>query len=318
MSTPHRRRRGPLTTSLALAAAVTLAAAPVASAQSTAQPDGAIAVSSLGATNEIPGSVAGSLGSLAEPAYAEYVALGDSYAAFGDQSDVAAPCARSASNYPGQLDESPAVGELTDVTCGGAVTSDMFEAQHPGVAPQLEALDEDTDLVTLSIGGNDVGFGSIVGCITGGAPGSPRDCESELGSTVSGLIADVYGEDGAVDEIYAEIAERSPGATVIATQYLPLMPATDAAGCQFTQFIGTENLEWAREITQAINDAVDEAARRNGHVSALPVDSTDRSGCAPASERWVVFLDGSENNAASFHPTALGQQAMADAIAAAL
>ena len=324
MSTPHRRRRGPLTTSLALAAAAALVATPAAAAQSTAQPDGAIAVSSLGATNEIPGSVAGSLGSLAEPAYAEYVALGDSYAAFGDQTQradtdgPAAQCGRSLSNYPGQLDANPAVGGLTDVTCGGAVTEDLFEAQHQGVAPQLEALDEDTDLVTLSIGGNDVGFGLIVQCITGGLPGSPRDCESELGTTVSGLIADVYGEDGAVDEIYAEIAERSPGATVIATQYLPLMPATDAAGCQFTQFIGTENLEWAREITQAINDAVDEAARRNGHVSALPVDSTDRSGCAPASERWVVFADGSENNAAPFHPTALGQQAMADAIAAAL
>ena len=78
MSTPHRRRRGPLTTSLALSAAAVLVATPAAAAQSTAQPDGAIAVSSLGATNEIPGSVAGSLGSLAEPAYPEYVALGDS------------------------------------------------------------------------------------------------------------------------------------------------------------------------------------------------------------------------------------------------
>ena len=318
MSTPHRRRRGPLTTSLALAAAAALVATPAAAAQSTAQPDGAIAVSSLGATNEIPGSVAGSLGSLAEPAYPEYVALGDSYAAFGDQSGVAAPCGRSASNYPGLLDANPAVGELTDVTCGGAVTEDLFEAQHPGVAPQLEALDEDTDLVTLSIGGNDVGFGLIVQCITGGLPGSPRDCESELGTTVSGLIADVYGEDGAVADIYAEIAERSPDATVIATQYLPLMPADDADGCAFTQFVGDENLEWAREITQEINDAVDEAARRNGHVSVLPVDDTDRSGCAPADERWVVFADGSENNAAPFHPTALGQQAMAAAIAAAL
>ncbi|MBB1022267.1 SGNH/GDSL hydrolase family protein [Dietzia sp. E1] len=318
MSTPHRRRRGPLTTSLALAAAAALVATPAAAAQSTAQADGAIAVSSLGATNEIPGSVAGSLGSLAEPAYPEYVALGDSYAAFGDQSGVAAPCGRSASNYPGLLDANPAVGELTDVTCGGAVTEDLFEAQHPGVAPQLEALDEDTDLVTLSIGGNDVGFGLIVQCITGGLPGSPRDCESELGTTVSGLIADVYGEDGAVDEIYAEIAERVPGTTVIATQYLPLMPASDADGCAFTQFVGDENLEWAREITQEINDAVDDAARRNGHVSVLPVDDTDRSGCAPADERWVVFADGSENNAAPFHPTALGQQAMAAAIAAAL
>ncbi|EFV92372.1 GDSL family lipase [Dietzia cinnamea P4] len=321
MSTPHRRRRGPLTTSLALAAAAALVATPAAAAQSTAQPDGAIAVSSLGATNVVPGSVAGSLGSLAEPAYSEYVALGDSYAALGDSTEPAdgpVGCGQSLANYPNQLDANPAVGELTDASCGGAVTRDLFEPQRDGVAPQLEALDEDTDLVTLSIGGNDVGFGTIVECITTGAPGSPRDCESELGVTVSNLIADVYGEGGAVDDIYAEIAERSPDVTVIATQYLPLMPADDADGCAFTQFIGDENLEWAREITQEINDAVDEAARRNGHVSVLPVDDADRSGCAPVDERWVVFADGSQNNAAPFHPTALGQQAMAAAIAAAL
>lgn len=325
MSTPHRRRRGPLTTSLALAAAAALVATPAAAAQSTAQPDGAIAVSSLGATNEIPGSVAGSLGSLAEPAYPEYVALGDSYAALGDSTEPAGGpvgCAQSLANYPNQLDANPAVGELTDASCGGAVTRDLFEPQREGVAPQLDALDEDTDLVTLSIGGNDVGFGTIVGCITAHLnPEKPSpliDCRDLLGDTVSSDIDDIYGPGGAVDDIYAEIAERSPDATVIATQYLPLMPADDADGCGFTQAIGAENLAWAREITQEINDAVDEAARRNGHVSVLPVDDTDRSGCAPADERWVVFADGSENNAAPFHPTALGQQAMAAAIAAAL
>ncbi|AWH93204.1 SGNH/GDSL hydrolase family protein [Dietzia lutea] len=321
MSTPHRRRRGPLTTSLAFAAAAALVATPAAAAQSTAQPDGAIAVSSLGTTNEIPGSIAGSLGSLAEPAYPEYVALGDSYAALGDDTEPAdgpVGCGQSLANYPNQLDANPAVGELTDASCGGAVTDDLFEPQRAGVAPQLDALDEDTDLVTLSIGGNDVGFGSIVQCITGGLPGSPRDCESELGATVSGAIDDIYGPGGAVDDIYAEIAERSPDAAVIATQYLPLMPAEGEDGCAFTQFIGDENLEWAREITQEINDAVDEAARRNGHISVLPVDDADRSGCASVDERWVVFADGSQNNAAPFHPTALGQQAMAAAIAAAL
>ncbi|MGF0129825.1 SGNH/GDSL hydrolase family protein [Dietzia cinnamea] len=321
MSTPHRRRRGPLTTSLALAAAAALVATPAAAAQSTAQPDGAIAVSSLGATNEIPGSVAGSLGSLAEPAYAEYVALGDSYAAFGDQSGVAAPCGRSASNYPGLLDANPAVGELTDVTCGGAVTEDLFEAQHPGVAPQLEALDEDTDLVTLSIGGNDVGFGTIVGCITRQGPFAPlpasATCESQVGGTVQNGINRVFGENGAVDGVYDAIAAAAPNATVIATQYMPLMP-DEGETCAFTEQLNPADVQWAREVTDQINDAVAVAAQRSGHVAVMPVDdAVDRSACAPNNKRWTDFT-GEAPGSAPMHPTALGQQAMAAAIAAAL
>ncbi|MFI8591556.1 MULTISPECIES: SGNH/GDSL hydrolase family protein [Dietzia] len=328
LTSPRHRFAGSrtLTTSLALAASVTLAAAPVAAAQSTTQADGAIAVSSLGSTTDAPGSVSGSLGSLASPAYAEYVALGDSYAALGDNTEPAggpAGCGRSLANYPNQLDANPAVGELTDATCGGAQTEDiLIETQYPGAPPQIEALDSDTDLVTLSIGGNDVGFGTIVGCITAhlqpDGPDQPIDCREEIGEVVAQDIADIFGEDGAVDEVYAAIDEASPDATVVAAQYLPLMPASDEDGCFFTTAIGEANLEWSREVTAAINDAVDEAALRNGHISVLPTSDTDRSGCAPVDERWVVFADGSANNTAAFHPTALGQQAMADAIAAAI
>ena len=327
LTTPRRRFAGSrtLTTSLALAASVVLTAAPVAGAQSTTQADGTIAVSSLGATNDIPGSVAGSLGSIAGPAYADYVALGDSYAAFGDQMEPvvtdgpAARCGRSLTNYPNVLDVNTAIGELADATCGGAVTEDIFEEQHSGVAPQIDALDSDTDLVTLSIGGNDVGFGAIVECISGGAPGAPLDCRGQLDDQVSTAIANVFGKVGAVDKVYAAIKQRSPGATVIATQYLPLLPASNEDGCQFTQFIGVDNLNWAREVTARINDAVNAAAVRNGHVSVLPVDTTvDRSACGEADERWTDFTGGAPTNAYPMHPTSLGQQAMADAIAAAI
>lgn len=328
MLTSHRRRFGvsrPLTTSLALAAAVTLAAAPVTAAQSATQPDGAIAVSSLGATNEIPGSVAGSLGSLAAPAYAEYVALGDSYAAFGDQTEPvvtdgpAAQCGRSLTNYPTVLDLNPAVGDLIDATCGGAVTGDLFEGQHPGVAPQIDALDTGTDLVTLSIGGNDVGFSSIVGCITKQGPfATAPNCEAAIGDIVAADIAEVFALDGPVDEIYDAIAEASPAAKVVATQYMPLMPA-DGVTCAFTNALNPADVKWAREVTEAINDAVDAAAVRNGHVSVLPVDTiVDRSACGEPDERWTDFRGGAPTNAAPFHPTALGQQAMAGAIAAAI
>lgn len=328
LTTPRRRFAGSrtLTTSLALAASVVLTAAPVAGAQSTTQADGTIALGSLGSSVGTPVSASGSLGSLSTPAYADYVALGDSYAALGDNTMPAGGpegCGQSLANYPNQLDANHAVGELTDATCGGAQTEDILvDTQYPEAPPQIEALDADTDLVTLSIGGNDVGFGTIVGCITAhlqpAGPDQPIDCREELGGVVAQDIADIFGEGGAVDEVYAAIESASPDATVVAAQYLPLMPASDEDGCLFTTLIGAENLEWAREVTEAINDAVDEAAERNGHISVLPSSDTDRSGCAPVDERWVVFADGSANNTAAFHPTALGQQAMADAIAAAI
>lgn len=331
MFTSSRRRSAgarTLTTSLALAASVALAAAPLASAQSTTEADGAVAVSSLGSSIDA-GSASGSLGSLAQPAYADYVALGDSYAALGDSREptgTPAACGRNLGNYPHQLDANPAVGELTDATCGAARIPDLAGSQTLGTAPntiavppQLDALDAGTDLVTLSIGGNDVGFGTIVGCIT--APlsgGAAKDCRALLDADVTAGIERVFGEDGEIDEVYDAIETAAPNAKVVATQYLPLMPAEDEDGCQITDAFGAANLQWAREIAADINDAVDSAAQRNGRISVLPVDTTvDRSACAPVDQRWTDFL-GQTPGSAQMHPTALGQRAMAEAIAAAL
>ena len=103
-----------------------------------------------------------------EPRYARYVALGDSFAAFGP---VAAPmsgpesCLRSSRNYPAVLAESPQIADMVDVTCGGARTTDMTTRQIAQTPPQFDALTGDTDLVTLSIGGNDIGFGDIAVCV---------------------------------------------------------------------------------------------------------------------------------------------------------
>lgn len=332
MLTSRRRRfvgSRTLTTSLALAASVALAAAPSAAAESTAEADGTIAVSSLGSTNSMTGSAAGSLGSLASPAYAEYVALGDSYAAFGNQSKQAgftpAGCGQSLTNYPKVLSANPAIGELSDVTCGGAeipnLAGDQTVATPPGVAsPQFAALSAGTDLVTLSIGGNDVGFASIVGCITRQGPFEDllpeATCESQIGETIDTGIAGIFAQGGPVDTVYAAIKDASPDATVIATRYMPLMPAAGIS-CEFTNNLNPLDVAWAREVTEDINAAVHAAATRNGHTSVLPTDASDRSACASPDKRWTSFM-GAIDDAAPFHPTALGQEAMAAAITSAL
>src|SRR3712207_2241359 len=86
-----------------------------------------------------------------------YVALGDSYSAASGVPplDPTAPlrCARSAATYPHIIAARAGAG-LADVTCAGAETRDYFKSQYDRGAPQLEALSERTQLVTMTIGGN--------------------------------------------------------------------------------------------------------------------------------------------------------------------
>lgn len=311
MLTPPRA----LAASLALAASAALALSPASSAQSES---GTLDPGSLGSAVivDATGSLEplGSLGSSFGPrAYPDYVALGDSYAALGDQTQLdpgVEECSNSATNYPNQLDANPRVGTLTDASCGGAVTADVLSSQ-------VDALDAGTDLVTLSIGGNDVGFGAMVACITKRAPfATTPSCRTALDTRVKGAISAVYGAGGTIDGVYDAIEARSPHAKIVATQYMPLFPET--GGCPFTAQLVPDDVAWAREITTQINAAVDTAAERNGHDSVLPTDTVDRSACAPADQRWTDFLGGAPTNAAPMHPTTLGQAAMARAVGAAI
>ena len=99
-------------------------------------------------------------------ASADYVALGDSFAAgpliplqiqpFG--------CLKSNNNYAHVAQRRLRFAEFRDASCSGAETEDMTQAQGvtPGPnPPQFDRLQPDTELVTINIGGNDIGFSSI-------------------------------------------------------------------------------------------------------------------------------------------------------------
>lgn len=258
-----------------------------------------------------------------------YVALGDSYAALGS-TNLGYPepvfCQRSPDNYPAQLAAelrraNPAEFAFVDATCQGGVTADMLAPRHAtredptsaAVPPQVDALSAETDLVTLSIGGNDIGFGAIARCFGESIlTGQPSECASQHEEDVAAALADLPA---ALDGVYAAIAERAPQARIVATEYMPLLTADDA--CPQIAGFSDADQAWAAGLIDELNGVVAAAAARHGATAVLPKAAAEHTGCAPADQRWVAFL-GLDTNAAPMHPTAAGQRAMADAIESAL
>jgi lysophospholipase L1-like esterase len=250
----------------------------------------------------------------AEPSPVRYVALGDSYSAASGvlPPDPAAPpaCLRSTSNYPHVI--AGATGaQLTDVTCGAAETGDFFSAQYPGVAPQLDAVGEDTELVTMTIGGNDSGvfIDSIVRCGEAGlstlGQGSP--CKDRYGSSFEDTIrTSTYPS--LVNALRA-VRAAAPEAEVAILGYPWIMPAS--GGCFDKMPVAEGDVPYVRGIQATLNDAVRRAAAATGatYVNMNKV-SEGHDACQPLGVRWVEpVLQGT--NAVVVHPNALGEQQMA-------
>lgn len=110
-----------------------------------------------------------------------YVALGDSYSSgegipaandpkFIPPSDTNG-CHRSTQAYPLQLTPFSAGLRLRAIrACSGATSLDVVQGRN-GEPGQLDSLRPDTDVVTITIGGNDVGFAGFAEiCVTSGCP----------------------------------------------------------------------------------------------------------------------------------------------------
>ena len=167
-----------------------------------------------------------------EPGYHHYVALGDSYAAMGSVlpgrwSGGPPQCIRTADSYPSVLAESLRPTEFVDATCAGAVTGHLWGPRDGIVPPQFDALRSDTDLVTLSIGGNDVGFAEVVATCVLPAPlgaagpvtaGSVVQAGGELLSGVAGSVLGPGSADLSATASSGASAERTVTAAGIDAQ----------------------------------------------------------------------------------------------------
>jgi lysophospholipase L1-like esterase len=243
-----------------------------------------------------------------------YVALGDSYSAASGvlPPDPSAPpqCLRSTLNYPHVI--AGATGaQLTDVTCGAAETSDFFESQSSGVPPQLEALKKDTQLATMTIGGNDGGvfINTVIDCGTAGlstlGQGSP--CKDRYGSSFEDTINTTTYP--ALVKALKAVRAKAPRAKVAILGYPWIMPET--GGCFDKMPIAQGDVPYVRGIQATLNNAVRRAAAATGatYVNFSRV-SNGHDACQPIGVRWVepVFQG---TNPVIVHPNALGESEMA-------
>jgi lysophospholipase L1-like esterase len=243
-----------------------------------------------------------------------YVALGDSYSAASGvlPPDPAAPpaCLRSTSNYPHVI--AGATGaRLTDVTCGAADTEDFFTAQYSGVPPQLDAVGAETELVTMTIGGNDSGvfINLVVRCGAAGlsTAGQGSPCKDRYGSSFEDTIRTTTYP--ALVNALQAVRDAAPAAEVAILGYPWIMP--ESGGCFARMPVAEGDVPYLRGIQATLNDAVRRAAAATGATYVnMSKASEGHDACQPLGVRWIEpVLQGT--NAVVVHPNALGEQQMA-------
>ncbi|WZH51318.1 MAG: SGNH/GDSL hydrolase family protein [Nocardioides alkalitolerans] len=236
-----------------------------------------------------------------------YVAMGDSYtAAPGVQpaDDSSGLCGRSEVNYPHLVQGAFGGSELADVSCSGATTADLLAPQQlsTGAVPaQIDAVTADTDIVTISTGGNDFGaFALLAGdCVQTG-------CEDiDIAAVQAGLAQLSTDLAGAIEQVQ----ERAPEARVLVVGYPQVVPAGNE-GCDDVP-LDAQTIGLARLLNQELSNAQKRAAETAG-VEFVDLYAATQGHALCSDEPWIN--GGDTTGAVPYHPLESGQRAAAAAI----
>ena len=251
----------------------------------------------------------------------DYVNLGDSYSAASGVLPIAPGshpfCLQSSANFAHGI--ATTLGyQLTDVSCGAAKTKDFTSSQYPGVAPQLDALSPSTDLVTMTIGGNDNNiFASVIlqcgslGLLSLGQ-GSP--CKNRYGDSFATTITtSTYAN---VVAALNAVKAKAPNARVAISGVPWVVPAT--GGCFTKMPIASGDVPYVHRIQAILNRTFAKAAAATGVTYVdQSIVSEGHDACKRVGVRWVEPALFS-TQPVPVHPNALGERGMADQIIATL
>jgi len=253
-----------------------------------------------------------------------YVALGSSMAAGPGIRPRAAGAprwsGRSARNYPHLVAErlNLELGpDFVDVTFCGATTAHVLADRQHGEPPQITALDGSESLVTVTIGGNDVGYVPLL--MAASLPRWARRLPL-LGGRISELL-DRDTRDRALAEVFDSLCaigralrQRAAGARVFFVDYLTILPPAGAPAPPLCQ----ADADLGRHVAATLERITADAAAATGcevvHAAAASREhhawSPDPWTTTPA--RYVVPLPGQP--AAPVHPNTAGMRAVAELV----
>jgi lysophospholipase L1-like esterase len=232
------------------------------------------------------------------PLVGSYLAVGDSYAA-----GVGLPpylpggesCGRSRHGYPALVAAALPDLRLVDRACVAATI--------PDVVSQLAPTPAGTTLVTVTVGGNDIGFAELAAvCLT------DPDCPSRF----PGLGARLRALGPRIRSLATEVASAAPRALVLLVGYPRLFVPAPRASCSgFTP----AQQRWANRVVAALDAAVAAGAGATGTHRVRVVDVYDlfagHEMCAPQPDvNGLDLLDPT----GSLHPTVAGAAALARAV----
>ena len=182
--------------------------------------------------------------------------------------------------------------------------------------PQRNAVTAGPQIVSLQIGGNDIGFTEIIqNCVTYNPFAHP--CRDRY---VRNNVDEVKGRIDAtapkVAAVIQGIHARAPLARVLVVNYAAILPET-GTGCWPQVPLAFSDVALVRSWQKALNKMLGEqAAANNARIVDDYTTSIGHDACKSSSVRWVEPLVPG-NAAAPFHPNARGEAGIAVPVAAA-
>lgn len=220
-----------------------------------------------------------------------YIALGDSYSSgLGASSSYTdGSCNLSANAYSALWNAAHSPTSYQSVACAGATTSSV-------IGTQVSSLSRSTNLVSITVGGNDTGFSTIMlVCVFFGTSACVTAVNSAESTAASTLPAKL-------DSTYSAISARAPSARVVVLGY-PLFYQLHMRSCVAVSETSRAKID---EGIGQVDRLIAAVALRHGFIFA-DVRSAFVGHQLCSGNPWLHGVDLG-NISDSFHPTAAGQR----------
>lgn len=194
--------------------------------------------------------------------------------------------------------------------CSGAKVADVYEGMYNETS-QTGSVTKNTTLATIGIGGNDLGFGSIIKkCIGKVASGTcaTQENEDEILKKLNALVNKQPGNKlSKLARQFANLRKKSKKATIVAFGYPRMFPTNPVRDCNR---IGENEQRWLNPIIAKVNRGIQRSARaaRVSYFSQWNALKNHELCVADGKDEW---LNGNTwKTRESYHPTRRGQEAM--------